>query len=122
VVDPDRAGRGGHPPVGRDRQDVAQPVGGDRGPQGGVSAVDLVGGHPSGGYLRVNRALDQVLRERRFGRENPLPAGDSGGIIAPPGVRPSVGIRIGVDGPRGMDAEYVDVANWAPLPPPAQVF
>lgn len=50
----------------------------------GSAAVDLVGGHPSGGYLRVNRALDQVWRERRFSRENPLPAGDSGGIIAPP--------------------------------------
>jgi hypothetical protein len=39
----------------------------------------------------VNRALDQVLRERRFGRENPLPAGDSGGIIAIRVIAPGLG-------------------------------
>ena len=59
VVDPDRAGRGGHPPVSRDRQHVTQPVAADRGPQGRVGAEHLVGGDPSGGYLRVDGALDQ---------------------------------------------------------------
>ena len=50
-IDADRAGVGGHAPVGRDRQHIAQAVAADGRAQPRVGAIDFVAGHPRGGNL-----------------------------------------------------------------------
>ncbi len=77
-IDADRAGMGGHAPVGRNRHHVAQSVASNGCAQSWVGSIDFVAGHPPRGYSGGHRALDQCCRQRWFGRETPLVGGDSG--------------------------------------------
>ena len=58
-IDAERAGVGGHAPVGRDRQHISQTVAADGRAQPWVGAVDLVAGHPCGGNFGCHGAVDQ---------------------------------------------------------------
>jgi hypothetical protein len=58
-VDADRAGMGGHPAVGGDRQHVAQAVRAHVFTQVRVSTIDFVAGDPTGGNVRLDGAGDQ---------------------------------------------------------------
>ena len=104
LIDADRSGRGGDAPVGRHGQHVAQSVAAEGGPQRRVSTVDLIGGHPRRGDLRLNGAGDQRSRQGGFGRETPSVDRDSGVVAA-----------IGIFGPRlGQVHSTVDegVSAW----------
>ena len=95
ALDPDRAGVGGHPPVRRDLQHVAQAVPADRAAQGRVGAVHLVAGDPAGRHPGLHRSIDHGGGQRRLGRE--LGAGRDARLRTAVGV---VGPRPGqVQGP-----------------------
>src|ERR1700741_5399117 len=71
-IDADRAGMGGHAPVGRNRHHVTQSVASNGCAQSWVGPVDFVAGHPPRGYSGGHSAVDQCCRQRWFGRETPL--------------------------------------------------
>jgi hypothetical protein len=77
-IDADRAGMGGHAPVGRNRHHITQSVASNGCAQSWVSSIDFVAGHPPRGYSGGHSAVDQCCRQRWFGRETPLVGGDSG--------------------------------------------
>jgi hypothetical protein len=104
-IDADRAGMGGHAPVGRHRHHVAQSVASNGCAQSWVGSVGFVAGHPPRGYSGAHSALDQCCRQRWFGRETPLVGGDSG-----------VGAAIMVLGPaaRNLIEETLDAYSSTP--------
>ena len=73
-VDADQAGIGGHAPVGRDGQHVAQPMIANGCPQPRVGAVDFVAGHPRGRYVCLDRAVDQRRGQAPAWWQSPCPA------------------------------------------------
>ena len=77
-VDADRAGVGGHAPVGRDRHHIAQAVAADGRAQPRVGAVDFVAGHPRAGTLASTaRSISSVASVGLVAKPL-LSVGDSG--------------------------------------------
>ena len=93
-IDTQRAGVGGHAPVGRDRQHIAQAVTTDGRTQPGVGAIDFIAGHPRRGNPGGHGAVDQLGGQCGFGGETLLSVGDS-----------SIGTAVRVVGPAAGKVE-----------------
>jgi hypothetical protein len=75
-------------PVGRHGQYVAQVMAADGRAQARIGTVDLVAGHPGGGYFGLHGARDQLSRQRGFGGETPFIVRNSGVGTALPILSP----------------------------------